>query len=770
MQLKQLSYSFLFFSAVLAITSSCSVEKFIPEGERLYTGGQVEIQSDTTIKNVSQLKDELEAVLRPSPNSKVLGMYPGLYVHYKSKREKPGFINRFLNKKIGEEPVYQSDVSEYEVEDLLRNRLENRGFFYSVASSRFRESENSPTASITYTVKVPEPYRMETYQLDTLSPPIYREMISSVKSTQFEKGMRYDLSNLKLERDRIDYNLKRKGYYNFNPSFLIFEVDTNQYRNKRFDLFLKVKKGVPKKVIVPYKVRKINVYPNYTLSDSLHTNVERYDSLSFIQDSVYFKPKYLAPYITLKEGELYHPDTSRNTARRLSTIGAYKFVNIQYEEIDSLRDDSLGILEANIYLSPLNKRAIRAEVQAVTKSNNFAGPGLALTYTNRNLFKGGEVLNITGSGGYEVQLGGGERLSSIELGLSGELIFPRLLFPVKINEDFFKYNIPKTVTALGVDYLNRSRLYTLLSGNAGFGYSWDSNKFVTHRFNPIAVSYTRLSNTTADFETILRENPFLERSFEKQFIAGSTYNFTYNGMKDTNASHQFFLNAGFEVAGNTVSLFGKDVAPTEEEPSETIDQTNGKAFLGLEYAQFVKFDVDGRYHFSFGEAKEQKIATRLFAGYGYAYGNSDILPFVKQYYSGGPYSVRAFRIRSLGPGTSDGGDTQNTFFDQIGNVRLEANAEYRFPIFGFVKGAFFVDAGNIWNSEDNPELDGDEFTSSFMSELGIGGGFGLRVDVQGFVIRFDLAAPFHDPSLDEGERWDFRIDEPLLNFAIGYPF
>ncbi|TVZ51423.1 BamA/TamA family outer membrane protein [Dokdonia sp. Hel_I_53] len=769
MQLKKTSY-YLILILIIGISTSCSVEKFIPEGERLYTGGEVVIESDTTIINVSQLNDELESVLRPSPNSKILGMYPGLYVHYKSQREKPGFINRFLNKKIGEEPVYQSDVAEYEVEDLLRNRLENRGFFYSVASSRFRESENSPTASITYTVQIPEPYRMQTYQLDTLSPPIYREMISSIKKTQFEKGMRYDLSNLKLERDRIDYNLKRKGYYNFNPSFLIFEVDTNQYKNKRFDLYLKVKKGVPKKVIVPYKIKEINVYPDYDLSDTLVSRQIRYDSLNFIQDEVYFKPKYLARYITLKEGALYNPDTSRNTARRLSTIGAYKFVNIQYEEIDSLRNDSLGILKANIYLSPLNKRAVRAELQAVTKSNNFAGPGLALTYTNRNLFKGGEILNITGAAGYEVQLGGGESLSSIELGLSGELIFPRLLFPVKINEDFFKYNIPKTVTALGVDYLNRSKLYTLLSGNAGFGYSWDSNKFVTHRFNPISISYTRLSNTTSEFETILRENTFLKRSFQKQFIAGSTYNFTYNGMVNSNSTHQFFLNAGFEIAGNTVSLFGKDVESSEDDIITDAGQTNGKAFLGLEYAQFAKLDVDARYHFNFGRNKDQKIATRLFAGYGYAYGNSDILPFVKQYYAGGPYSVRAFRIRSLGPGTSDGGDTQNTFFDQIGNLRLEANAEYRFPIFGFVKGAFFVDAGNIWNSEDNPELDGDEFTSSFMSELGIGGGFGLRVDVQGFVIRFDLAAPFHDPSLEEGERWDFKIDEPLLNFAIGYPF
>lgn len=741
---------------LLGLFASCSVARYIPEGERLYRGGTVTIETDTTITNEAQIKGELESVLRPEPNSKFLGMYPGLYVHYKSQREKPGFINKFLNKRIGEEPVYKSDVEEYEVEELLRNRLKNRGFFYSRASSSFRESDTKPTSTIDYTVNVPTPYRLNSYQLDTLSPPIYEEMVSSVRESPMEKGLRYDLSTLKLERDRIDYALKRKGYYNFNSSFLLFEIDTNQYDNKRFDMFLRLKKDVPKKVIVPYRVNKINVYANYNLNDSIDNNAQRYDKKSFIQPELFFKPKYLAPYITLEEGDYYNPDISSNTARRLSTIGAYKFVNIQYEEVDSLRNDSIGVLEANIYLSPLNKRSLRAQVQAVTKSNNFAGPGLALTYTNRNLFKGGENLNITASLGYEVQVGGGQSLSSVELGLNTELVFPRVIFPVKISTDFFKYNIPKTVTALGFDYLNRSELYTLLSGNVGFGYTWDANRFVSHRLNPISASYTRLSNTTAAFEAILDDNQFLRRSFDQQFIAGLNYGFTYNGIIEGSNTHQIFLNSTFELAGNAVSLLGRDNANT---PSKT--------FIGIEYAQFAKLDADFRYHLNFG--KEQKIATRLFAGYGYAYGNSEVLPFVKQYFSGGPYSVRAFRIRSLGPGTSSESST-DAFFDQVGNIRLEANVEYRFPFSKFLKGAFFIDAGNIWNSEDNVEIEGDEFSSDFIRELGIGGGFGVRVDVQGFVIRFDLAAPFHDPSLMEGERWDFKFDEPILNFAIGYPF
>ena len=755
------------YKAIIALFGcliySCSVEKFIPEDERLYTGAKLIIESDSTIKKKKSLRQELENAISPEPNSKILGMRLGLYVHYKAQREKPGFINKWLNKKIGEEPVYQSDVENLQVEDILVNRLENDGFFYSRAASNFNEKRKM--ASITYKVQVPTPYRMEKFRLDTLKQPIYSDVKNIELESPLKKETRFDYSNLKLERKRLDVELKKRGYYNFNPDFFIFEADTNQYDNKKFDLFLKLKAQVPKKSLVPYKLEQINIYPNHDLKDTTNTNVTRYDNKNFIQDPVKFKPKYLNKFITIDEGSFYSPTESKNTARRLSTIGAYKYVNIQYREIDSLLSDSLGALKANIYLSPLAKRSVRAELQAVTKSNNFTGPNLALTYSNRNLFKGGETLNISASLGYETQFASGQNagLNSVELGLKSELIFPRVISPFDIRDDFFKYSVPKTKTSLGLNYLSRSKLYTLLSGSALFGYVWNANRFVTYELNPISVSYTSLINTTPDFEDILNENPFLRRSFDQQFISGLTFSFTYNEIDKSKSPYLFFLNTTLDVAGNSISLLGSEN-----------EETGSKELLGLEYAQYAKADVDFRFHYKFGKKRQQTLATRLFGGYGYAYGNSNVIPFVKQYFSGGPYSVRAFRIRSLGPGTYDetvDGTDNSDFFDQTGNIRLEANIEYRFPLISFLKGAVFADAGNVWNSEPNPIFNGqDVFSSNFINELGMGAGVGLRVDVQGFVIRFDLAAPFKDPSRDQGRRFDFRYDEPVLNFAIGYPF
>src|SRR5690606_30201470 len=280
-------------------------------------------------------------------------------------------------------------------------------------------------------------------------------------------------------------------------------------------------------------------------TDSIVKDTVSLEGINFIQDTTFFKPKRLAPYILLKEGERYDPKASQLTSNRLSSIGTYKFVNIRYKEINTeASNDSIGMLDAYIHLSPLNKRAIRAELQAVSKSNNFAGPTLSLTYTNRNLFRGGETLNVTGKVGYEMQIGGGDNkaLSSTQLGLTTDLIFPRLLFPIKIV-DQFEYAIPKTKISLGAEYLNRSQLFGLNSFTGTFGYSWNANKYVYHELNPFRINDVNRSRVTDEFQDILDNNQFLQGSFEHRFIAGLTYSFTYNELVDANKKHPLFFNA-----------------------------------------------------------------------------------------------------------------------------------------------------------------------------------------------------------------------------------
>lgn len=747
------------FAICLVLFSQCSIKKYIPEDEFLLTSANVKVISPK-VKNQKQAVARLEEAIFPQPNKRVLGMYPGLYYRYKAThKEKPKFWIRFMNKRIGERPVYLSSINQESTVEVMYNRLENSGYFLSEIEAKVDEKKNK--AQIDYLVNLAEPYVLNVLQLeidkskDSLA--IWNEINNSFVETKLTPGSNFNLENLKSERQRIDTYLKSRGYYNFNPNFLLFEIDTNTQQKKRFNAYLRLKDEVPEKALFPYEISSIKVYPNSSSKEvKAAVDTIRIEKTDFIQTKeTFFLPNRLKPFVLINKNDLYSPRFSRYTSRRLSSMGTYRFVNIDYEENDSLTSpNGKRKLDAFIYLTPNNKRSLRFETQAVTKSNNFTGPNVGITYLNRNIFKGGELLRLNANTGYERQFFGSNAdggLSSIQVGLKSSLEFPRLLFPIDAN-DRFEYAIPKTKIGLGVDYLNRTNLYTLNSISTSFGYQWDANARMQHSINPINIEFVSLGNTSSEFEDILNNNPFLRRSFEQQFIAGITYSFTYNRLQSDDRFGNFWLGTNIDVAGNTLQLLSGA-------------NSNESRFLGFEFAQYAKTDIELRYHLDVGE-KDHKIVTRFFGGVGLPYGNSNSLPFVKQYFAGGPYSVRAFRIRSLGPGTYQPEAGNSSFFDQAGDIRLEANIEYRFPIFSYLKGAVFYDAGNVWLLNENEALPGGRFSANFLDEVAMGAGVGLRIDFQGFVLRFDFAAPLKRPR----QSLDFEVGKTLLNFAIGYPF
>ncbi|PIB37535.1 hypothetical protein BFP72_12120 [Reichenbachiella sp. 5M10] len=736
----------------VCLLGSCTALRYVPDDEQLYTGGEVKLHMAEGEKKPKGLDRELAELLRPRPNKKILGRRVGLTAHYLVEQDKDDFLVRFINKKIGEEPVYLSDVDVSRTIELIDNRLENRGYFGNVIDSE--EKVGKRKARMSYTVQTQRPYVLKDYTLSTDCLPIYEVIQETMEETLLESGSRFDLYVLTAERERIDTYLKSKGYFNFSQNLLIFEADTNQVGDKEFNLYLRLKRDAPYASLVPYQIRSLEVYPQYVIDDkNAEMDTVFLDSTLYIQEGVFFKPKRLKDHIVLREGQWYNPQKSKFTSRRLSSLNTYKYVNIDFIEQPIDKTDAQGYLDTKIYLSPLSKRSLRAEVQAVMQSNNFTGPALSLTYGNRNLFGGGEKLNVSASVGYEAQIlnGSDEGLTSAQLGLNAEVIFPRLIFPGNF-QGRFRYSVPKTKVATGVDYLDRSSYYRLVSYLNTFGYTWRGNRRVRHQINPISINYVNLIHVSEEFQEILDENAYLKGSFEQQFIAGLTYQFVYNELVDSEDSNALLLKLNVDVAGNTINLF---------EP--------GEEFIGIAYAQYAKADIDLQNHYRWG--RSNVLVGRVFAGVGYAYGNSVTLPYSKQYFSGGPYSVRAFRIRSLGPGTTSPDDfNTDSFFDQTGDIRLEANVEHRFPIVSILKGAWFVDAGNVWLVRDNPDLPGGKFTAKFLDELGVGAGVGLRVDIQGFVIRLDWATPLKDPTLPVGDRWTFDLRDSILNFAIGYSF
>ncbi|MBT1701764.1 BamA/TamA family outer membrane protein [Chryseosolibacter indicus] len=777
--------------------SGCSALKLVPENQVLYTKSEVKLIPSGRVRAQNKIKELLYNNVNPKPNTSIFGMRPALWVYYKMGEPKKG-LKRFIKNKIGQAPVYMSDVNPEKTANLLKGHLINNGYFQSEVESK--TEIDGKKGSVLFTAYVHRPYRLrkiETPKMDTL----FANIDSVMKDSYLKRRQRYNLDRLQAELTRLEEAMENAGFYYFDDRHLIFEADSTVGRNK-VDLTLMLESGVPAKAKRKYKLGQINVFPNYNLTSDttqLRFDSTRVDGYNYFDRDHIFRPHTITRVINLKEGNTYRTIDREYTISHLMTLGAFKFVNIKF--LESKQDSAT--LDANIYLTPFLKKSIRAEFQATSKSNNFVGPGLNVTFTNRNAFGGSERLDITLSSGYEVQISRKQQtpLNALELGGEAKLSAPRLIVPFNINYAGRRY-LPSTHVTLATRIQQRINYFSLNSFNLSYGYTWRENTLKSHEFYPIDLSFVQTSGISDDFNAILDKNPFLRRSFDNQFIPGLRYVYTLNTQlnqertekyrEQTYEPSHFFFTFRADLAGNIIHAlqgenFKQDV------------NNEGEKILGSTYSQFSRGEIDARYYWQMDE--KNMIVTRLNAGVGYAYGNSVTMPYIKQFAIGGSTSLRAFPARTIGPGTyyvlndetivnpptqGDGeGENEETvrnfFIDQRGDIKIEGNVEYRYDLTKTIKTALFVDAGNIWLIRNDTSRPGGQFKrSQFLNELAVGTGVGLRFDFNFFVLRFDLAFPLRKPWEPAGERWVFdkidfgssqwRGDNLILNIAIGYPF
>jgi hypothetical protein len=432
-------------------------------------------------------------------------------------------------------------------------------------------------------------------------------------------------------------------------------------------------------------------------------------------------------------------------------------------------------------------QSLRAELETVNQNNGFAGPGFNANYRHRNLMRGAEQLLINLNVSQQSFVGSrttrnnkdnttnnnsGATLNSFEIGGRAELNVPRFMTPFNLRNLRTQF-VPRTRFTLGANYLNRVQYFQNLSYNATYGYVYRPQARITHELTPVNIQYVQLFSTTETFKALLLERPYLRRTFQNQFILGSIYNFTYNTQTQPTQRNHFFFNGNLDVSGNVLSLLQTRVFKSEDDPRTIAKQP---------YAQYGRLDFDTRYYR--GVTRRSQLATRMLIGIGMPYGNSRNLPYVKQFSIGGPNSIRSFRPRELGPGTY-ADTTTSGFFDQTGDIRFETNVEYRFDIVPYLKGAVFVDAGNIWLARKDPERPGEvqrtggEFIfSKALSQLAVGTGVGLRIDAEFIVLRFDLGIPVRDPAIINPDQptnpYVLKIPPERKNMvfhiAVGYPF
>lgn len=754
----------LYLCVFAIILSSCTGLSKLTEGQYLVTKNQLSLEDKSKIANYKKINNQLNDELRPKPNGKLLWMRPALAFHNtisEPKKEK-GF-RHWLKYKVGKGPVLLDKELCENLNLTFENRLYHKGHFN--ANSRFEIELKKKTAKIKFTIDAKEGFTIDTLILPEANDSLSIDIHEIHKNSLIKENALYDLDIFKAERERIDNALKDLGYYYFNPDYLLFLADTIS-GNHNVTLKLVYKNEMPVEAERIYSIDKIFLAEDFKL-ENYHPDTIEYDDYNIITSSNYMKPKIYLNSILTEKGDIYNKSKHTNSLKQLMGLRSYKFANARYTPSANHKDK----LDINYFTTPSQKMSLSAEINVVSKSNNFAGPGVILSFKSRNTFHGAELFSLNLRGRFEKQISGDKQGdTAYEISTDASLDLPRLI-PFKMQQHNKPY-LPNAKINLGAGIFARVSLYKFNTYSTGLTYTWRKNKYLTHVFQPIDISVTNLLDATDEFKLFLLYNPSIRKSFEEQFIIGSAYNFIINKLSNENKS-QYYINAGVDPSGNMVVLLSNLVTGSKDSDEQV-------TVFGSPVSQYFRIRTDFRYYIKTG--KESRIATRLYAGVGVPYGNSTVMPYVKQFYAGGTNSMRAFRARSLGPGSYDPDeDLENVLVDQTGEIKLETNIEYRFPIAGFLKGALFTDIGNIWLVNADSLRPGGEFElENFHKELAVGFGLGLRIDVDIVVLRFDWAFPARKPSEPEGERWvlddidlfsrQWRKDNLLWNISIGYPF
>ena len=767
MRMRQpLKWQFLMLhSSCFLLLSACSGLRYIPEGQRLYTGSKIIIKSPEKLKNQSALQTELESVVRPKPNGSILGLRPKLYFWHLGVGKTKGF-GKFLADKFGEAPVLLKDVKIKATSGLITNRLYNNGFFKGLVTNEVKTQ--AKTAQVNYTATTGRPYTIQEIHFPERDTLVDAAIRATQPGTLLKTGEAYNLNKFTAERVRIDNLLKNQGYFYFNADYILFQVDSTL--NNKVNVYLKVKASAPAKATQPYWLDAIKLNTNYVLTDTTTRPPVRYRHYEYFPDEKVFKARAITNATFLYPDSLYRRRRRDQTISRLMSLNTFKFVEIRLKP--AVAGDSAGRarLDADVLMTQLKKKSLRADLQLVSKSNGFTGPGLNVSFRNRSALRGGEQLLINAVASTETQTGSGTGgslgLTSYELGANAQVLIPRLVVPRQLgflnpglpNSDFQ----PRTTIGVGFRAVTRASYFTQNFFNLNYGYTFKTKITNEQEIRPIDITYVQFAPTDT-FRRILDRKSFLKSAFQQQFILASSYRYTFNQQVLEQRRQQIYFSGQVEASGNLAQAITSSLGgPKSAEGRYTIG--------GQEFSQYTKFDLELReyYRLSQDPAKGNRLVARLQAGVGLPYGNSSVLPYPKQYGIGGPNSVRAFAARGVGPGTyQPTTDEQklNRFYDQVGDIRLEGNLEYRQDLVPYVKGALFVDAGNIWLVNEDKDRPGGQFkASSFLSQLAVGAGAGIRIDVQFFVIRFDYAhplrAPYGTPNSKSGR----------FNLAIGYPF
>lgn len=752
---------------------SCSIRKHIPEGEMILKNNIVEIHS----KGVEFSKSDISSCIAQASNPKFLGVMPLTWVYYKTENKDSKFV-KWINKTMGEKPVYfNNDLKETSVAQISKY-LNDVGYFNSAISTEIKNKRG--ISKVYYGIYPARPYIIDSVSYKITDSVIYNYVKEIEETLPIKKGEIYNAFNFDDERDQITEHLKNNGYFYFTKDYIFMEVDTN-FNDKKANVNIRIDNVIDPETQKyvnhkQYTINNIYIYPKGVLQNNVNGDTTQYtfeinkhlgnETFHFIyNENPKIRFKTFDNIIQLHTGSLYNSHQVTQTYKALNNLKIYNHNNIDFEPVES-DNDSINLLNCNIILNRAKVNYYSLQLEGTNSSGDLGILG-SFTYRNKNIFRGAEIFNISLRAGTQAQSvlvddeGNTSLFNTKEFGIDASIFFPKFLSPIKLK-NFAKEYQPRTTLTVGYNLQARpiyTRQITLLT----FGYNWMKNKYEQHIFTPLTLNSVKVDPTPSFQEILEKEtNQRIKNQYTSHLIFGFDYTYIFNNQNVRFIKDFFYFKANLQSSGNLLSAFNNTSA------IKTVD--NYHEILGIRYAQYVRFAFDFRY-FKYVKGENQ-IATRLMVGAGIPYGNSTDMPFEKSFYAGGSNGMRGWQFRELGPGTFNNPDNLN--IERIGDIQLEFNLEYRFPIYSFIKGAVFTDIGNIWTMRENETFKGGQFKfNTFYKQLAADAGIGIRLDFSFFLFRLDAAAPMVNPAYPEGERWrisKLRFSDFILNFGIGYPF
>ncbi|MCL1821532.1 MAG: BamA/TamA family outer membrane protein [Prolixibacteraceae bacterium] len=770
--IKFVAQRFCFLAAMLTIIS-CSTTRYVADDESLLSN--VKIQID----NSDIDKEEMRGYIKQKENTKIFGFLKfHLWLYNLSSKKKD---DHWL-KRAGEPPQIFDEALADKSQEQLIHYLHNKGYYHGKVDYLVRPMKNDRKTKLTYQVNTGEIYRIGKADAVIKFPELERLYTEEYTSRIFRSGRRFDLDFLDRERENLANFYRNRGYYYLSKEMIFFDADTLKGQNTA-DLVLTIELPSDNpidsvRILNPYKIKHFNwsvlsddPFPSakYRLND----DTVRQENNTFHFRNSYYKPKLLTRFNQLESNELYRLKETEETFQGLNRLKQFRFINIYFQEDKSEVDSFL--LNCFVDLAPLSRQLVSFDVEGTNTSGNLGVAG-NVNYTHRNLFRGAENFQLRVKGALERQqtLIRDEKsdFNTREFGVESSLMVPKLI-GMKLPWGVFRSSAPKTFFSLGYNYQRRPD-YTRTISSLRTGYEWMGSERISHTWNIIDFNMVALSRFNEDFlESI--QDLYIKSSFTNHLIMAMNYSFVYNTQTLNTRRNYNYVRFSVESSGNLLNLISgvtnakKRVAPAD---SLNLAPQEYYKFLNLRYAQYVKGDIEYRRGFMLD--RFSSIVGRAFVGVGAPYGNFDVLPFEKKYFTGGANGIRAWSVRSLGPGTYKA--PANSYPNQSGDIKIEANLEYRFRLVSFLGGAFFLDAGNIWAINEKDNREGAQFRmKDFYKQIALGTGMGVRFDFDFFIFRLDLGMKLRDPAQLQNRGWIIGDRRPTgndfnLSFAIGYPF